>query len=381
MRIVQVTPYFFPHAGGVESHVRGLASEFARRGHEVTVVTSQYDRRLPAEDRLDGVRIVRTRTRGEWLRTPLNFSAGRTVRELPADVYHLHYPPPVTSYFAARGLRRRATPVCLTYHCDLYLPGPFGRLGTGLYERLWLPPTLRRAQRIIVHTESYGRTSRALRNRPLEIIPSSVDLGRFRTDLDGSGIRSRLGLTGKRVVIFTGRLVPHKGTDVLLRALAELPNDVVALIVGQGPRLAVLTSLARRLGVEDRVRFCPTVSDEELPLFLRAADAFVLPSVNRLEGFGLAVAEAMAAGLPVVTADLPGVREVITPGVDGLLAEPLLASDLAAKLRQLLDDPAARAAMGRAARATAERRYALPVVADQLLSVYGALSAAGSSGS
>ncbi|HYA55092.1 MAG TPA: glycosyltransferase, partial [Thermoplasmata archaeon] len=190
-------------------------------------------------------------------------------------------------------------------------------------------------------------------------------------------VRADLRIEGKRVLVFTGRLVPHKGVDVILQALALLPKDVVLVVIGAGPRLPSLVGLARRLGVEDRVRFCPAVSDEDLPYFLALGDVFVFPSQNRLEGFGLVVAEAMAAGLPVVVADMPGVREVIEPGKEGLLAEPLIATDLADKVRILLDDPALARRMGRAGRDRAEALYALPVVVRSLLSLYEGLRAAG----
>ncbi len=377
MRIAQVAPYYHPHAGGVESHVRALAQELAREGHEVTVVTSRYDRSLPTEERFEGYRILRYPVAGIWFNTPIDPAVAETLRGVDADVYHLHFPPPITSFFAARAVRQMGRPSCLTYHCDLFLSTPLGSALTLAYNRLVLPGTLRRADRIIVHTRSYALTSRPLRGRPVAIIPSSVDLTRFRPGVDGEEVRSRLGLVGRRVVGFTGRLVPHKGVDTLLRALVQLPEDVVLLLVGRGPDLTDLTLLARRLGVADRVRFCPEVSDAELPEYLRAADLFAFPSTNRLEGFGLAVAEALASGLPVVVADIPGVREIIEPGVEGLLTEPLLADDLADSLRRLLDDPERRARMGRAARARAEARYGVASVTGALLELYRSLPATG----
>lgn len=380
MRIVEVSPFFHPHAGGVESHVRALAKEFARQGHEVTVLTSRYDPGLPAEEAFEGYRIVRARTLAVWNNTPVDVGTRAALASLDADVVHVHYPPPMTAYFAVRGLAGRRTPLCLTYHCDLYLPGALGALLTGAFQRIFLPSILRRVDRFVVHTQSYGITSAALRGRSLAIIPSSVDLARF--DPGGGGrerVRDLLRLGDARVLAFTGRLVPHKGVDVILRALPRLPPDVVLVVVGRGPTLPNLTSAARRLGVEDRVRFCPNVSDADLPSYLRAADVFVFPSQNRLEGFGLAVAEAMAAGLPVVIADMPGVREVIEPGREGLLVEPLLPDDLAAKVGALLDDPARRRSMGEAARKRAEERYGVASVADQLLTLFRSLPAAGSS--
>ncbi len=377
MRIVQVSPFFHPHAGGVESHVRSLAREFAREGHDVTVVTSRYDRRLSREERSEGYRILRTRTLGVAFNTPFDLGTARLLRTLGADVVHLHYPPPLTSFFATRALSSSRVPVCLTYHCDLYLAGPLGRMLAGLYQRAFLPPTLRRVNRIVVHTRSYGVTSAMLRGRDLTVIPSVVDLDWFRPGRDASDLRGDLRLEGQRILAFTGRLVPHKGVDVLLQALAQLPDDVVLLVVGAGPRLPNLVGLARRLGVADRVRFCASVTDDDLPRYLALADVFVFPSQSRLEGFGLAVAEAMAVGLPVVIADMPGVREVIEPGQEGLLAEPLLAGDLAAKVRTLLDDPALARRMGAAGRRRAEERYGLPTVAGQLLRLYADLRATG----
>jgi glycosyltransferase involved in cell wall biosynthesis len=377
VRIVQVAPFFYPHTGGVESHVRSLAREFAREGHDVTVLTSRFRAGLPWEESFEGYRIVRSRTLGVLFNTPVDWGSRGLAHEVDGDVFHLHYPPPLTSFFATRGLVGKRAPVLLTYHCDLELAGAAGRLISGAYQRIFLPPTLRGVDRIVVHTRSYGITSAGLRGQQLAVIPSVVDLDRFRPGTDSGSLRRDLRLEGRRVLAFLGRLVPHKGVDVILEALTELPGDVVLLVIGSGPYLRGLESQARRLEVEERVRFCPNVSDEDLPRYLALADIFVFPSQNRLEGFGLAVAEAMAAGLPVVIADMPGVREVIEPGVEGLLAEPLIASDVAAKVRQILEHPELARGMGMAARRRAEERYGVATVAGQLLRLYEDLRAAG----
>ncbi|MGI0150564.1 MAG: glycosyltransferase family 4 protein, partial [Thermoplasmata archaeon] len=193
MRIVQVAPFYAPHAGGVESHVRALAREFARQGHDLTVLTSQYDPRLPREERLEGYRVVRAPVWGVWFDTPIDPSVKDLLGRIEADVVHFHFPPPLTSFYGTRALRSRRVPSCLTYHCDLFLATPLGRFATSAYNRLLLPGTLRRVDRIIVHTRSYALTSRPLRGRAVEIIPSSVDLDRFRPEVDGTAIRARLG--------------------------------------------------------------------------------------------------------------------------------------------------------------------------------------------
>jgi glycosyltransferase involved in cell wall biosynthesis len=377
VRIVQIAPFFYPHAGGVESHVRTLAREFAREGHQVAVVTARYTSALARSEVVDGYQVVRTRSLGVLFNTPLDLGIGEVVRRLDADVIHLHYPPPLTSFFATQALEGSSVPTCLTYHCDLSLGGLAGRAITSVYQTVFLPPTLARVDRVIVHTQSYGRTSAMLRGQELEIIPSVVDLDRFRPGLDASALRGDLGLEGKRVLVFTGRLVPHKGVDVIVQALRGLPPDVVLVVIGAGPRLPDLVGLARRVGVADRVRFCPRVSDDDLPRYLALGDVFVFPSQNRLEGFGLAVAEAMAVGLPVVIADVPGVREVIEEGKEGLLVEPLIPADLVRKVRRILDDPPYGKALGAAGRRRAELRSSPPAVAGQLIRLYERLAAAG----
>src|SRR5438445_81827 len=103
---------------------------------------------------------------------------------------------------------------------------------------------------------------------------------------------------------------------------------------------------ANSMGVADRVRFLGRVSEENLPKVYAACDVFVLPSVSRLEAFGIVALEAMATAKPVVVADIPGVREVIDNGKEGLLADPVNPQDLAEKIRWLLADPAARRTMG-----------------------------------
>jgi glycosyltransferase involved in cell wall biosynthesis len=328
------------------------------------------------QETIEGLLVLRSRTRGVVLNTPLDPAVGELLRGLPADVVHIHYPPPVTPYFAARALRHHGPPILLTYHCDLYLPGFGGRVLTAMYERIFLYGLLNRVDRIVVHTRGYGNTSAMLRGRAVEVIPSLVDVERFRHPADVDALRASLGLTGRRVLTFTGRLVASKGVDTLLRALPLFPADVTLLVIGSGPRLTDLQSLARRVGVTSRVQFLTDVSYEDLPRYLALSDVFVFPSQNRLEGFGLAAAEAMASGLPVVVADMPGVREVIEPGREGLLADPVIAADFARPVLELLNDPARRKQMGEAGRKRADELFTLQKVTSEIERVYRELSAA-----
>jgi glycosyltransferase involved in cell wall biosynthesis len=371
LKIVQVCPFFAPHVGGVESHVAMVSTELARRGHHVTVLTSRHVSSLPEMERDQrGFDIVRTPSLTTVLATPITLRVGRTLRSVDGDVFHLHYPPPLTSYFASRALRHKQRPVCLTYHCDLDLEGITGFLLAGIYQKLFLPPTMEVADRVIVHTGSYGKTSRYLRDVPLVVIPSLVDTARFQVKDDDKELRHALGADGKRVILFVGRLVPHKGVDDLIRAVPKLPEDVLLVVVGGGADKGALEKLAMELNVNQRVRFAGEVSVKDLPRYYNVSALFAFPSQNRLEGFGLAPIEAMASGRPVVVADMPGVREVVVAGEDGLLAQPLLPDDLAAKCLLLLNDPGRMKAMGAKGRENAMRKYSVSVVVDRLEQLY-----------
>lgn len=104
------------------------------------------------------------------------------------------------------------------------------------------------------------------------------------------------------------------------------------------------------------------------------SDVFVLPSVSRLEAFGIVALEAMATGKPVVVSDIPGVREVLTDGVEGLLADPVNPENLAAQIRRLLEDPELARSMGAKGRRKAEERFSVTSVTDAIEGVYRRVS-------
>lgn len=369
MRIALVTPWFAPHVGGVESHVRGLAANLARRGHEVTVLTSNYARLAPRET-LEGFTVRRVPSLGVVLRTPITPALQKAIRPGEFDVVHAHSPPPLSAYYAALASERARTPFVITYHCDLELPTPFGRALVELYRRTFGAQTMRRASRVIVTTETYAATSRAIWRYTPEVIPNAVDHVRFHPGVDGSAVRHRLNLRDEdRVVLFVGRVVPHKGIDYLVEAAKYVP-DATFVVAGDGPFLPTARRLAATFGVEDRVLFLGRLRYRDLPAVFAACDVFVLPSASRLEAFGIVALEAMATARAVVVTDIPGVREVVEDGVEGLIADPVNPEDLAEKIRTLLDDPEARAEMGARGRQKVETRFGIAQVADAVEAVY-----------
>ncbi|MFQ6013486.1 MAG: glycosyltransferase family 4 protein [Thermoplasmata archaeon] len=368
MRIVQVSPYFHPHLGGVESHVMDISRELNRRGHALTVLTSSEDGGA-REEWIRGLRVLRSRSFLTLFQTPVTPTMARDLRGVEADLYHAHTPSPLPSYFAARASETTGVPLLITYHCDAEIQGPWGPPVMGLYHRTLEAYTMERAAGVITTTQTYAATSRAVWNQDTKIIPNPVDTHRFHPDVAPGKVRARNGIPeSEPLVLFVGRLVPHKGTEHLLRAMAELPAHL--LIVGTGPRELLLRKMATLPALRDKVHFAGRVSFAELPRYYAACDLSVLPSTSRLEAFGIAALEAMASGKPVVVSDVPGVREVIEEGREGLQVDPIDTRDIASKIGTLLDDEGLRKAMGDRARQKVERRFSLASVVDRLEAFY-----------
>ncbi len=334
------------------------------------MVTARHTSSAAERETMDGFDVVRVKPRMVVMRTPIAPRMRGVLRTLPADVVHAHLPPPLSAHYAADACQQRGLPLVLTYHCDVEIPSPLGSFVETLYRRSLGAETLRAATRVVVTTRTYAATSRSVWRYNPVVIPNAVDIHRFNPDIDGMAVRARLKIPADRpVALLVGRIVAHKGIEHFIEASRYLPG-VQFLIAGEGTHLETMERLAHRLGVADRVRFLGRVSQENLPKVYAACDLFVLPSVSRLEAFGIVALEAMATGKPVVVADIPGVREVIEDGREGLLTDPVNPQDLAEKVRRLVEDPALRQEMGRRGREKVLASFTTEAVADQVLKVY-----------
>ncbi len=334
------------------------------------MVTARHTPSAAERETMDGFDVVRVKPRMVVMRTPIAPRMRGVLRTLPADVVHAHLPPPLSAHYAADVCDQRHLPLVLTYHCDVEIPSPLGSFVETLYRRSLGAETLRAATRVVVTTRTYAATSRSVWRYNPVVIPNAVDTHRFNPDIDGMAVRARLKIPADRpVALLVGRIVAHKGIEHFIEASRYLPG-VQFLIAGEGTHLETMERLAHRLGVADRVRFLGRVSQENLPKVYAACDLFVLPSVSRLEAFGIVALEAMATGKAVVVADIPGVREVIEDGREGLLTDPVNPQDLAEKVRRLVEDPALRQEMGRRGREKVLASFTTEAVADQVLKVY-----------
>ena len=202
----------------------------------------------------------------------------------------------------------------------------------------------------------------------IRLIWSAVDPERLRPGAPRAALRARLGLAEEtRCVLVAANLVPRKGVDVLLEAIARLGPAArsVLWIAGDGPERARLEAAAARLGVAERTHFLGHRND--VPDLLEACDVFVLPS--RQEGLGVAALEAMARGRPVVASAVGGLAETVVPEETGLLVAPGDPAALAAALERLQGDPELARRLGSAG----AKRVAEHFLAEQMVSAYEAL--------
>ena len=206
----------------------------------------------------------------------------------------------------------------------------------------------------------------------VQVVPLGADHVFFRPGVDTAAVRARYGLGEGRWLLSVARLARHKGVDTALIALSHLRDrfpDLRYAVVGTGEELESLEALAGRLGVADRVRFLTDVPDRDLPAIYNCAEVYLGVSrlmEQRVEGFGISLAEASACGIPVVAGRSGGIPEAVRDGETGLLVDAESPEAVGEALRVLLDDASLRARLGQAGRRSVESYYNWDRVAADL---------------
>ncbi|TCB97882.1 glycosyltransferase family 1 protein [Micromonospora zingiberis] len=366
-RTLLVTNDFPPRPGGIQSFVHNLAVR--QPAGSVVVYASSW----PGADKFDAdqpFEVVRERTR-VLLPTPLVARrAARLARAYDCDNVWFGAAAPLG--LLAAGLRRRAgvrRVVALTHgHEAGWAALPVAR--TALRR-------IGRSTDVVTYLGEYTRSrlARALDGvTELRQLAPGVDTELYHPAVDGTGVRHRLGLADRPVVVCVSRLVPRKGQDMLIRALPLIRRrvpDAALLVVGGGPYRATLTRLARQAGVEREVVFTGSVPAAELPAHYAAGDVYAMPCRTRnrgldVEGLGIVYLEASATGLPVVAGDSGGAPDAVRQGETGYVVDGRDLADLADRVGTLLADRDLARKFGAAGRAWVEREWRWEAQAHRL---------------
>ena len=347
MRILQVINSLT--LAGAERLVVDLVPCLEQRGVEVSLLLLQI-LNSPFEHQLRerGVRLLRVADGGVY--SPAHaFQVARAMEE--HDLVHVHlFPAQLWAVLAAQ-VQGGRVPLLTTEHG-----------AKNERRKPWLHPfdawLYRRYASIACNSEA---TASALRQwvpgvaERLTVIPNGVDLGRFSA-------RPTAGTNKQPVITFVARMESQKDHATALRALAQVPGAVLQL-VGDGPLEPELRRLAEDLGIATRVRFLGQRDD--VPELLRASDIYLHSSPS--EGFGLAVLEAMAAGLPIVASRDAALTALV--GDAGELVPPGDAAAMASALCRLVESPAERARLAALAGERA-RRFSIEATADAYIAEY-----------
>jgi len=352
MKLVHAAKFYPPHVGGMETVLADLCDGMA--GEWDVEVVCANDTSSTVDEKRGDVRVVRAAALGRALSVPICPSLPWHLWTHAADCVVLHEPNPIAG--ASLWLRTPARRLIVWHHSDLVRPS----WAAPTYGRIVQRSLYRRADCVIVSSPALAADSALVRvARHVAVIPFGVALERYRR-VDAarqSRVQAIRAATPGPRLLFVGRLVYYKGVHVLLPAMRRWPGTLI--IVGDGPLEAGLRAQAASLGVADRIRFVGTVDDDELEAYYQACDALVLPSIARTEAFGVVQIEAMAAGLPVVSTQLPtGVSWVNQHDVTGLLVPPDDAAALGAALEQLARDDQLRARLAAGARQRADSTFA-----------------------
>jgi len=346
VKIAMFTDSYLPTRDGVVTSLLLTKRELERMGHTVYVFAPD-----PADpsDREEGVHYFRSIGfhRYSGYRIPLFPTDKCHILEgLDVDLIHVHglMFQAVRGMLAGRALRK---PVVLTFHTMVteaarfynFTPFPEWVIQLGMWT--YLRTILHRAEVVIAPTVAIKNELKryAPHIKRLEVIPTGVDLDRFNPRIDGSEVRRRYGLEGKKVILHLGRIAWEKNIDLVVRGFALLSAhepEARLLLVGEGPAKEHVRGLVEELGIEERVIFTGFVPDPELPQFYAACDVLTLAS--KFETQGLVILEAMAVGKPVSGIRYRAVAELVREGENGELFEETPYSWSQATLR-LLRDP------------------------------------------
>ncbi|NQS90988.1 MAG: glycosyltransferase family 4 protein [Chloroflexi bacterium] len=329
MKILTVLTYYRPHTSGLTIYVERLAKSLVKLGHEVTVLTSQYEKDLQREEIQDGIRIVRAPvlfriSKGVimptfgWLAWKLVFSH---------DVVHLHLPQFDAAGIALRG-RLVKKPTIITYHCDLLLPRSFFNWVINSIVQMmntlagWL------ADRICAYTEDFAAHSPYLKRfhqkvrvilPPVSMPPGSpAAVKKYQEKTNPEELSPVIGMAT--------RFASEKGVEILLNALPEVmekfPKSKVLYagqyqdVMGEGAYYEKLLPGIQAYQEKGQWEFLGVLNPDEMALFYSCLDVLVVPSLNSTETFGLVQIEAMIQGTPSIASNLPGVR--VPPQLTGM---------------------------------------------------------------
>lgn len=341
MKIAHVTATFPPYWAGTGNVAYNQAKILHKMGHHVEVFTALPKNSAPLQF---DFAVHYLPTLGRIGNAP--FTPG-LVRHLKGfDVIHLHYPYIFGAELSMLASTLYKTPIVIMYHNDLIGQGIKQFLFT-LYTRILQPTTLRSANVVLATTQDYATHSllKKVGSLNINIVQNAIDA----SILDRSANIGPSPIATVPYVLFVGAMDPahhFKGIPVIIDASTQLKRrEVKIILAGDGPSRVEYETYAYKIQATN-VEFVGRVSQNNLLNLYHHASATVLPSTTQGEAFGLVLLESWANETPVIASDLPGVRSLVSDGIDGYLSPPGDSLALANAIDMIINNPEASKVMG-----------------------------------
>jgi glycosyltransferase involved in cell wall biosynthesis len=349
----------------VEKYVLELSRQLVAQGNDVTVVCA--DEPHAESCAVQGVKAIRLPYIAKVANTNITPRLFRTLMSGNFDVIHTHIPTPWSADVSALVSLLRQKRLLVTYHNDLAGQGVNGLIAH-LYNLTFLHLILWRANKIVITQPKYLEHSRHLRlhQKKLLVIPLGVT----------KPLTVPVAKRQADQVFFMSVLDRHheyKGLGILLDAMVKVKDKrpgARLLIGGGGELIGKYRQRAEVLGLHDSVEFLGYLPDEELAGLYSSSSVFVLPSLNKLEGFGIVALEALSYATPVITTDFAGSSDLITRNKAGLIVPPGDAVVLANAITTLLEDRSEAQSMGIRGAAAVDQEFGWDSIARRMLSAY-----------
>lgn len=351
MKILTVLTYYRPHTSGLTIYAERLAQAFVKRGHQVTVMTTQYDPSLPQEEIMEGVKVIRVPVIARISKGVIAPTFGLVATKLvwQHDVVQLHLP-----QFDAPGVALRARlfrkPAVLTYHCDVRLPqGFFNRIVNAVVNfQNNIAGIL--ANHIVTYTQDYADHSPYLSKYASKLTPilPPVLLPEPMPGAVAAFAKNNLVHERTPVIGVAARFASEKGIEVLLDALPKIlekyPKAQVLFagayqnVMGEQAYYHKLMPRILNYEIRGHWKFLGNLDPIQMSAFYPNLDVITVPSLNSTEAFGLVQIEAMMNGVPSVPSALPGVRQPVRMHGMGVVSEIGNADSLAESILEVLDN-------------------------------------------
>jgi glycosyltransferase involved in cell wall biosynthesis len=333
-KIIFVTPYFYPHSGGLENYVYNIASKLSEKYNWDIVVITSGDRNEKRIEIVNSIKIYRLPLLFKIYNTPINplwyFQIKNIIEKEKPDIVNAHSPVPFISDIAALAVGN--IPLILTYHSGTMKKNKFlSDILIWIYEKIIFKYILNKSMKIIVPSSFVQRT---LLNKYLKktvVISPAVNVNVFKPLNEKKN--------SENVALFICRFKNMhimKGLNYLLEAVERLPFAKLKIIGEKGEI------------VKQNVEYLGTKTGTDLVKEIQNCSVLILPSLAHMESFGMVLLEAMACKVPVIGTAIGGIPEVIENGVDGLIIPPKSTADLEKAIRKILTNKELAIKMGEA---------------------------------